>query len=305
MLDECSCGCGGAATDCKTSELDSYMFFGNLQIIKRSIDALMQMSPAEIDAILNDGHDWAADHIATSKDDIQEVADFFINKMSHSNMGSHAVLMMGEDPRLRDAQAMKTFESFLNEAKKAKKKKKDQDGDNDSDFADAKIAQYMAGGMSRAEAIAKSRKFNKMNELNRATYDRAADVAGARGYRKLADRFKEHGREFGLNQDLGSISMVVRRGEKETYRVRILGLENDESWSTSFIMKTEDTDTGRKMNFMLNKYSDTIEFFLNGDYPAIPETRADARKILNAFREIGEDVSGLDARAFSLEYSGF
>jgi hypothetical protein len=51
---------------------------------------------------------------------------------------------------------VKTFESYVNEAKK-----KDQDEDGDSDFADAKIAQYMAGGMTREEAIKKSRKFNK------------------------------------------------------------------------------------------------------------------------------------------------
>lgn len=158
-LNECSCGCGGTGTSCKQKELDSYMFFGNLQIIKRSIDALMQMSPSDVDAILNDGHDWAADHIATSKDDIQEVADFFINKMSR---GSHSgIVMMGEDPRLADAHAMKTFESFLAESKKAKKTKADQDEDGDNDFADAKIAQYVAGGMSKEEAIKKSRKFNK------------------------------------------------------------------------------------------------------------------------------------------------
>ena len=55
---------------------------------------------------------------------------------------------------------LKTFESFLSESKKAKSKK-DQDEDGDSDFADAKIAQYIAGGMSKAEAIKKSRRFNK------------------------------------------------------------------------------------------------------------------------------------------------
>jgi hypothetical protein len=157
-VNECSCGCGGTSTGCKKQELDSYMFFGNLQIIKRSVDALMQMSPEQVDAILNDGHDWAADHIATSKDDIQEVADFFINKMMK---GSHSkIMMMGDDARLMDTHAMKSFESFLVESKKAKKKQ-DQDEDGDNDFADAKIAQYMAGGMSKAEAIKKSRKFNK------------------------------------------------------------------------------------------------------------------------------------------------
>jgi hypothetical protein len=46
-------------------------------------------------------------------------------------------------------------------AKKAAKKKKDQDGDGDTDFADAKIAQYTAGGMDKKKAVAASRKFNK------------------------------------------------------------------------------------------------------------------------------------------------
>ena len=50
------------------------------------------------------------------------------------------------------------------EAKKAKKKpskKKDWDGDGDNDFADAKTAQYVKGGMPVKKAIAKSRKFNE------------------------------------------------------------------------------------------------------------------------------------------------
>lgn len=53
----------------------------------------------------------------------------------------------------------------IEEAKSAKKKsvkrKVDQDGDGDNDFADAKIAQYMRGGMPKGKAIAKSRKFNE------------------------------------------------------------------------------------------------------------------------------------------------
>ena len=52
----------------------------------------------------------------------------------------------------------------LNKKATPKKKvanKKDQDGDGDADFADAKIAQYSAGGMDRKKAIMMSRKFNK------------------------------------------------------------------------------------------------------------------------------------------------
>ncbi len=76
-----------------------------------------------------------------------------------------------------------TFAEFINEAKKmpkmqeekpkgknkeekdpvkkVAKKKKDQDGDGDMDFADAKIAQYTAGGMDKKKAVNASKKFNK------------------------------------------------------------------------------------------------------------------------------------------------
>lgn len=37
---------------------------------------------------------------------------------------------------------------------------KDQDGDGDNDFADVTMARYMAGGMSKKDALKKSRKFD-------------------------------------------------------------------------------------------------------------------------------------------------
>jgi hypothetical protein len=84
-LNECSCGCGGTG-ECGNDKLQekepsNYMFFGDLQTIKRSVDAMLQMDPQKIDSLLTNGHDWAADHIATSKDDIEEVAGFLMNEM--------------------------------------------------------------------------------------------------------------------------------------------------------------------------------------------------------------------------------
>jgi hypothetical protein len=55
------------------SELKHYMFFSNLKAIKRAVDEMLAMDPLEVDAMLSDGHDWASDHIATSKDDVEEV----------------------------------------------------------------------------------------------------------------------------------------------------------------------------------------------------------------------------------------
>lgn len=57
------------------------MFFSNLETIIRCSNMLLEMNPEQLDRILNEGHDWASDHIATSKDDIEEVANFFINMM--------------------------------------------------------------------------------------------------------------------------------------------------------------------------------------------------------------------------------
>ena len=65
-------------------EVNHYMFFGNLETIKRYVDAMLKMDPTAVNELLDNGHDWAADHIATSKDDIEEVANFLMNKMHES-----------------------------------------------------------------------------------------------------------------------------------------------------------------------------------------------------------------------------
>jgi hypothetical protein len=65
--------------DHDSMELKNYMFFGNLKTIKRCIDKMMAMDPAAVDKILSDGHDWAEDHISTSKDDVEEVCNFLCN----------------------------------------------------------------------------------------------------------------------------------------------------------------------------------------------------------------------------------
>jgi rubrerythrin len=65
-------------------EVNHYMFFGNLETIKRYVDAMLEMDPVTVNELLDNGHDWAADHIATSKDDIEEVANFLMNKMHES-----------------------------------------------------------------------------------------------------------------------------------------------------------------------------------------------------------------------------
>jgi hypothetical protein len=59
-----------------SGKMEHYMFFQNLKTIKHNIEEILSMDPAKVDAMISDGHDWAEDHIATAKDDVQEVADW-------------------------------------------------------------------------------------------------------------------------------------------------------------------------------------------------------------------------------------
>ncbi len=55
------------------NEIQNYMFFQNIQNIHHMTGKILEMDPHEVDALLSQGHGWAVDHIATSKDDIEEV----------------------------------------------------------------------------------------------------------------------------------------------------------------------------------------------------------------------------------------
>jgi hypothetical protein len=66
----------------KEQEQANYMFFSNLEQIKRQCEMMMEMDPNKLDDIIQNGHDWADDHISEAKTNIDQVFDFFKNKMS-------------------------------------------------------------------------------------------------------------------------------------------------------------------------------------------------------------------------------
>ena len=59
----------------------NYMFFSNLKQMKRQIEMMMEMDPSMIDDIIQNGHDWADDHISEAKTNIDQVFDFLKNEM--------------------------------------------------------------------------------------------------------------------------------------------------------------------------------------------------------------------------------
>lgn len=60
--------------------MDRYMFWSNLEQIHRQTGLLLAENKDEIHNILEDGHDWAQDHIATAKESIDQVFDFLMNQ---------------------------------------------------------------------------------------------------------------------------------------------------------------------------------------------------------------------------------
>ena len=61
------------------SEQENYMFFGNIEQMKRQCELLMGEDKNQIDSILKE-HDWAQDHIAEAKSLLDQVFDFLMNQ---------------------------------------------------------------------------------------------------------------------------------------------------------------------------------------------------------------------------------
>jgi hypothetical protein len=58
----------------------NYMFFSNLKQMKRQCELLLQLDENMVNQLLEQGHDWADDHISSAKENIDQVFDFMMNE---------------------------------------------------------------------------------------------------------------------------------------------------------------------------------------------------------------------------------
>jgi len=63
-----------------------YMFFSNLEQMRRQCDLLLDLDHTMVESILDNGHDWAQDHIAESKNTLDQVFDFIMNESKKDGM---------------------------------------------------------------------------------------------------------------------------------------------------------------------------------------------------------------------------
>mgnify|MGYP007044038101 CR=1 FL=1 len=67
-------------------ESQRYMFFSNLEQMRRQCDLLLDLDHDMVESILENGHDWAQDHIAESKNNLDQVFDFLMNETKKDGM---------------------------------------------------------------------------------------------------------------------------------------------------------------------------------------------------------------------------
>ncbi len=81
-------------------ESERYMFFSNLEQMRRQCGLLLDLDRNMVEEILSNGHDWAQDHIAEAKNNMDQVFDFLMNETKSGNMWKSEEVM--EDGSLED-----------------------------------------------------------------------------------------------------------------------------------------------------------------------------------------------------------
>ena len=71
----------------KEQKSERYMFFSNLEQMRRQCNMLLDMDQGMIEEILSNGHDWAQDHIAEAKNNMDQVFDFLMNETKKQEVG--------------------------------------------------------------------------------------------------------------------------------------------------------------------------------------------------------------------------
>jgi hypothetical protein len=109
----------------------NYMFFQNLNTVKHYLEEIMAMDKNSVDSILSNGHDWASDHLATAKDDIEEVCNFIRNEVEMN--GAHSM----EAPEIQDEPEISTdlemIETPDSEESRVETEIEDEEDDNEEE----------------------------------------------------------------------------------------------------------------------------------------------------------------------------
>ena len=99
----------------------NYMFFSNLEQIKRQCELLLNLDQDMVNRMLDNGHDWADDHVSSAKENMDQVFDFFMNETKKDdtneakNMAQQAAIainMKKKGQKPKDMSEQEMYESM-------------------------------------------------------------------------------------------------------------------------------------------------------------------------------------------------
>jgi len=82
-------------TESKEEMSSRYMFFSNLEQIGRQSELLLDLDQDMVESVLDNGHDWAQDHISEAKNNMDQVFDFIMNEKNSNKNYDDDVVMEG------------------------------------------------------------------------------------------------------------------------------------------------------------------------------------------------------------------
>jgi hypothetical protein len=100
------------------------MFFSNLEQMKRQCEMLLDLDESQIESILDNGHDWAQDHISEAKNNMDQVFDFLMNEINGGD-GEEEMEMNVQPISVMDEGRKKTGTKLCARGKSAAKAKFD------------------------------------------------------------------------------------------------------------------------------------------------------------------------------------
>jgi hypothetical protein len=103
---------------------ENYMFFSNLKQIHRQCEMLLKMDPKTLDSIIQNGHDWADDHVSEAKNNMDQVFDFFMNETKSDKESSVSADMdqfsLNEDGKMESGEKDPCWKGYEMVGKKKK-----------------------------------------------------------------------------------------------------------------------------------------------------------------------------------------
>lgn len=109
---------------------DRYMFASNLKQMCRQAELMMQLDAKQVEEILDGGHDWAQDHVAVAKENLDQVFDFMMNKIHKSKDDEELEIDLDTEEEVEEGIGIsKTIKKGMN-AKPNKKKEESLEEDS-------------------------------------------------------------------------------------------------------------------------------------------------------------------------------